>query len=331
MKKMFIKVTNMFISILLIICAVIPLSGCFFDDKEDEYNNEVYYLNEYAKNKDGVEFIITDIENTNHIGSGYLADTTENNFILLTIKATNKGKKDQTIYSGCVELYNSNNVEYDDYYSLNINDIAFLGNDIGVGMTTTFQVVFEVPTNTDQTEYVVRIGYSIYTSDKDRVYIKLKNRDGSPTTSGSSSSGSGETFVSHAMNETFTFLGLEFKVTSWDRSWNYSASNSNNKFVDVRITIYNPSNKAIDTEKLTFTFVYDNNVEYNARWGYIADYVWTFDSIDPLETVNALVGFEIPKLVYEGSKKCQLKVKENSIYADEFHYVTLREDVLENN
>ena len=328
MRKKILVFGKVFVSLLLVVFVMIFTAGCFFEDDEKVVNNEIVYLNEVAKNRDGVEFVVTSIENTRRVGSGYLADTTENNFILLTIKVTNKGKKEQTIYNGCVALYNSNNVEYEDYLSFNIDDIELLGRDIAIGLTTTFQVLFEVPTNTDQSEYTIRIGYSSSTTDSDRVSIKLKKRDGSPTSSNSTSGG----VINHAKKETFTFMGVEFKVISWGRSLYYCSDNKNNEFVDVTIQIRNVSNKTIDMDKFVFKLVYDNEIEYNCYGGYVygSDYILTIGNLSPLETIDeGLAGFDIPKEAYYGNKMWQIKIYENYIYADEFHYVTLREEVIE--
>lgn len=48
-----------------------------------------------------------------------------------------------------------------------------MSEDIGVGITKTFQVAFETPTTTVEEQYTAKIGYSIYTSDRSRVTFTL--------------------------------------------------------------------------------------------------------------------------------------------------------------
>lgn len=105
------------------------------------------------------------------MGSGYLTETTDNNFILLTIKIVNNSNKQQTFYSGCIDLYNSKNIKYEEHTSLYIDYI--LTEDIGVGITKTFQAVFETPTTSKDEKYVAKIGYSIYTADRNRTVFDL--------------------------------------------------------------------------------------------------------------------------------------------------------------
>ncbi len=100
-------------------------------------------------------------------------DTTENNFILLTVKVKNDSKKQQTFYGGCAFLYNSEGTKYEETTSLYIDYI--LSEDIGVGISKTFQMVFETPTTTAQEKYTVKIGYSQYTSETNRAVFDLSN------------------------------------------------------------------------------------------------------------------------------------------------------------
>ena len=111
------------------------------------------------------------MQNTKTLGSGFFSDTTTNNFILIDITVTNNSKKQITIYGGCADLYNSSNIKYEYYTSLYINDI--ISENIGVGLSKNFQMVFETPTTTEQEDYIIKIGYSTFTSDKNRVNIKL--------------------------------------------------------------------------------------------------------------------------------------------------------------
>ncbi len=90
---------------------------------------------------------------------------------------TNYSNRQQTFYAGCVDLYNSKNVKYEEKTSLYIDYI--LSEDIGAGVTKSFQVVFETPTTTIEEQYSAKIGYSTYTADSDRVVFLLQEKDDS--------------------------------------------------------------------------------------------------------------------------------------------------------
>lgn len=165
-----------FCCIISVLCfALLPACNLFSNNQSTSSQNGK--VGDTLVNADNVYICVVSCENTQQLGSGILAETTDNNFILLTIKVTNNSNKQQTFYGGCVDLYNSNNVKYEEKTSLNIDYI--LSEDIGVGNSKTFQVVFETPTTTVQEEYFAKIGYSIYTSERSRVIFSLKSKSNS--------------------------------------------------------------------------------------------------------------------------------------------------------
>ena len=135
-------------------------------------NRKIGGIGDTIKNSDGVEFTLVSVENRKSIGAGLLQETTDGNFILLTIKVSNTSKEPITIYGGCVDLYNSNGVKYENTTNLSINDIIM--EDINPGISKTFQVLYETATKTTEEDYTIKIGYSMYTSESDRVVFKLK-------------------------------------------------------------------------------------------------------------------------------------------------------------
>ena len=166
------KKNSKIVSVIIIVFAIILIIGIAASSANNSDNQDkIFSVGEVATNSDGVSFTITNVENTKSLGSGLLADTTTSNFILIDITIKNTSNKQITIYGSCADLYNSQNVKYEDYSSLNIDYI--LSEDINVGVSKNFQITFETPTTTEQEEYILKIGYSIYTSDSNRVSIKL--------------------------------------------------------------------------------------------------------------------------------------------------------------
>ena len=129
-------------------------------------------IGDTLKNSDGVEFTLVSVENRKSVGSGLLQENTDENFILLTIKVKNSSNKPISVYGGCVDLYNSDGVKYEEKSNLSIDYI--ISEDINPGLSKTFQVLYETATKTTEEDYTIKIGYSVYTLDSKRVEFKLK-------------------------------------------------------------------------------------------------------------------------------------------------------------
>lgn len=155
--------------IITVVCVLLFAACDFFNNSSENKTNG--NVGDTIINSDNVSICLISCTNTKILGTEYLNDTTENNYILLTIKVTNNSQKQQTFSATCVDLYNSNGIKYEAITSLYIDFI--ISEDIGVGITKSFQVAFETPTTTEQETYVVKIGYSKYTADSNRVVFNL--------------------------------------------------------------------------------------------------------------------------------------------------------------
>lgn len=156
-------------TIFLVLCVSFAFIGC------TDNNTEVGKIGDTLTNSDGVAVTLVSCENTKQLGNGILVDATNNNFVLLTIKITNNSNKTQTFSNSCADLYNSKNAKYETITSIYINYI--ISEDIGAGISKTFQVAFETPTTTAQEKYTAKIGYSRFTSDSKRVVFDLSQTD----------------------------------------------------------------------------------------------------------------------------------------------------------
>lgn len=144
------------------------------NDNGTTTSSSTYYIGDKVINKKNIVFSVLSVENTKHLGSSILGDDTEYNFIVATIKVENRSNSNITIYGGCADLYNSRGNKYESASSIYIDDIIM--EDIGPGISKTFQVLFETPTTTIQEQYTIKIGYSTYTLNADRVSVILKDR-----------------------------------------------------------------------------------------------------------------------------------------------------------
>lgn len=163
------------ISILLIIICF-GMTGCFpteLDGNDDNNGGKTQpvYLGETAVNSDGVEFVVQSVKNTKKIGYS----TTENNFIIVTVKITNNGKESwEQNPNNCVLILNGAEYEYSSAtYSLNDSMSSFT--EINPGITKTMSIAFETPTMSNEGDYSIKFnGYSLWSDDS--VTIILKER-----------------------------------------------------------------------------------------------------------------------------------------------------------
>lgn len=131
------------------------------------------YIGEEVTNNDNVVYKVTNVKNTKHLGSEFLGEDTEYNFIVITIKVQNKSNKNITVSGSCADLYSSSGVKYE--YKSTIYTDFIISEDIGSGLSKTFQIAFETPKTTKEETYTLKIGYSSFTPSSNRVAIILKN------------------------------------------------------------------------------------------------------------------------------------------------------------
>ena len=132
------------------------------------------FIGQSVSNSDNVVFSILSVNNTKTIGtSDLLSDTTQNNFIIISLSVTNNGNKPIELYSGLIDLFDSNNIKYSEFSSLYL-DNYIIYETINPGISKNFQVAFEVPKTSNEELFTAKIGYSKYTSDNNRVIFILK-------------------------------------------------------------------------------------------------------------------------------------------------------------
>ena len=104
---------------------------------------------------------------------GYSEMTTDNNFVVLTIKIVNNSGEPYNVSAGRFLLIcDGAEYEYDADAVLKVDNAMWI-DDINPGITKEYKIVYETPTTTDEREYVLKIK-PIGFSDKDSVYITLK-------------------------------------------------------------------------------------------------------------------------------------------------------------
>ncbi len=271
---------------LVFIAAIIPNSS----DRASFRQDRVYSCSETAKNSDGVSFKILNVENTNQVGTDLLGEKTDNNFIIITIKISNYSNKEISVYSGNVDLYLSN-VKYSSKHELYIDSL--ISEDIGVGVSKTFQVLFETPTKSSQQQYVAKIGYSIYTPTSKRVCFDISTFTNRIEES--------VKYTDCELNETISFDSLNIKAVSFDYRdyFNTEVAGTGYKFLYINMNIENASNSIKYVHDYYMYINYNETAKYTTS-SYLNDpsnYIYANYDIIPYGEISGRVVFKVPEKV----------------------------------
>ena len=167
MKKVFQMTVTAFLSVIL--CVLFARCDFDFDFSDDGSDNNqtpgnpsspaVYYIGDTATNKDNVEFVVVSVTDTDKIG----LSQTESNFIVVTIKITNKGSESWSQNpNNCVLLLGDAEYKYNSATYYLENSMSGL-TEINPNISKTAQIAFETPTKSTEDIYSIRLtGYSFF-------------------------------------------------------------------------------------------------------------------------------------------------------------------------
>ncbi len=293
MKKTLLGIAVIFLSTLLLF-----VSGCIANNEpanNADKSPSIGKIGDAISNSDNISICLESCENTKELGAGLLSETTENNFIILTLKITNYTNTQQTFYGDCVDLYNSKNIKYEAKTSLYIDFI--IAEDIDSGITKSFQVLFETPTTTNEETYTAKIGYSRYTSEKKRVTFILQEKNNADTSEHDSNSN---------LNNNLPEYYIENCPITYDEKTVIYPAGS-----DLQLVLINASDKKI----IAYEAIY---VLYDV-YGEALRWAWS-DSI-----YNKIT--ETPTAFTSGNKDIQFITITDKVYsADIYIYYVLFED-----
>ena len=136
------------------------------NNSNNQQQNKKYGLNDKVVVKD-LEFTILNINNTKNIGGTYGEDT-DNNFVVVTIQIKNNSTSEKHIYDNNFVYYRSNNEYKPHSAGIYLDNGFWLNETIGAGLSKTIQVVYEIPSHYESTDYV--LVQDSYKSEK--IYLK---------------------------------------------------------------------------------------------------------------------------------------------------------------
>ena len=122
----------------------------------DKTDNTVY-IGETITNKKGIEFTVVSVENTQRVG---YSTTTENNFIIVTVRISNTGTESFSQNPNNCTLIKDNIKFEHNIYTYLLDDGMSALTEINPGITKTMSILFETPTKSTEEDYsIVLSGY----------------------------------------------------------------------------------------------------------------------------------------------------------------------------
>lgn len=173
------RVGSVILGILLLIVGVYQVyksfSNSFGNSSKGSGKIDAVMMGESVADSDGVEFCVTKIENAKSVGEDYTEVKTDNNFIILSVKITNKSNSPYDVNTLRFLLTDgSNEYEYSTDALLSLENHMYMDT-INPNLSKEYAIVYETPTTTVDTEYKLKIKSNAF-SEKDNVFITLREQ-----------------------------------------------------------------------------------------------------------------------------------------------------------
>ena len=173
--KGFLRFLKIVLAIVLLVCGCyeiyMSLGGRAAKEERVAKENAVS-IGETASDKDGVDFRVTSVDDTNTVGEGYFTVSTENNFVVLSIEISNNGDDSYDV-NGLDFVLVMDGKEYECDYDAVVAFENYLYIDtINPGITKDYVVVYETPVTSDQADCQLKIDYNLFTK-YNNVYIDI--------------------------------------------------------------------------------------------------------------------------------------------------------------
>ena len=143
-----------------------------FNSCSNEVDNTIYYIGDVAKSG-SLQFKVNSVSDTNQLGSDLLGETTNANFIVVSLTIKNIGNEEVSVTSSSFELHLNNSVYENHSGSIWLENGFGLVKNIGAGLSTTFKVAFETPSVHTKGNYYLYLRDSIIDSP---VKFRLSNK-----------------------------------------------------------------------------------------------------------------------------------------------------------
>ena len=174
------KAIGFVIGLVMICLGVCQIASVFVKPELKEQKvleqSDNIFIGDVTTDDSGVEFKVESVENVKKVGSGFYEITTENNFVVVQLSITNNNNEPYTL-NALNFLLTSNGNEYThDNRVLLLNDDKYLYlGELNPGLSETYAIVYETPTDTNTEEYKLKIKENSLRKYDNR-YITLKTK-----------------------------------------------------------------------------------------------------------------------------------------------------------
>lgn len=173
MKKTFGRVAMCLLGCILLVSGVYEIyMGLYGNDKKEDriVQNKAASIGEIATDKDGVDFCVTAIQDTQTIGEDYTEYVTDNNLIVVHIQIANNSNEVYDVNSLRFVLEEGDNeYEYSTEALYAFENAMYMDN-INPGLSKEYVIVYETPYKTTEKDWRMKIHNNAF-SEKNCVYI----------------------------------------------------------------------------------------------------------------------------------------------------------------
>jgi hypothetical protein len=131
-----------------------------------------YYLGDKVTSG-SIEFTAVSVDNKTLLGTEWVGESTENNFVIVEVKIKNVGNSEVRLIASYFELSKSTSTYEVHSGSIYLDNGFFLGETIGSGISKTIVIAFETPTTSTAEEYKLTVKGGAL-STKQSIIVKNK-------------------------------------------------------------------------------------------------------------------------------------------------------------
>lgn len=156
--------------LLLLPLAAFMLAGCTPLTDGSGSGSKTYGFGDTVKVGD-FEYTVNSASNATHVGSAYVGDDTDNNFVIVNITVKNVGNSENDLLTKMM-IYHVGNNEYEPHSSgIYLDNGFYVLQSIGAGISKTVNVLYETPSQYTASDYL-QVKASSYSSKSANIYMK---------------------------------------------------------------------------------------------------------------------------------------------------------------
>lgn len=142
-------------------------------DSDESETDTRFYIGDTVANDSDIAFKVTSVRNTKYIGSSYLGESTNNNFIVIDLSVINNGDDPYAVNPNDFTL-ESNGKSYTYHSATFYLDNGIIYTEVNPGITASFGIVFETPSTSEKAQYSMICQGSGWFSEDVKIILKSR-------------------------------------------------------------------------------------------------------------------------------------------------------------